>query len=80
MKTDASSRFDKFRWSPLGQRVGSVLLSAFVVAYLAIITYAFSDRLHSTRVVIVFGFLWLLGVAALAILSRPWRTRRTKGQ
>ena len=61
------------RGSPRAQRIGSAILGAFVATYLAIITYTFSGRLRSTNGVVELIFLWLIGLLALAMLSRAWR-------
>jgi uncharacterized membrane protein len=73
MNANATSTVSKFRGSPLAQRIGSAILAGLTVVYLVLITYSFSDRLQSTRNVIVFVLLLSLGVVALVLLSRPWR-------
>jgi hypothetical protein len=73
MSVGAPSNLDKFRSSPLGQRIGSGIMSVFVLAYLALITYWVSDRLNSARSIGLLVFLWCIGIAALVLLSRPWR-------
>jgi formate hydrogenlyase subunit 4 len=73
MNANATSSVSKFRSSPRAQRIGSAILAGITVAYLVLITYSFSDRLQSTRNIIVFVLLLSLGVVALVLLSRPWR-------
>jgi hypothetical protein len=73
MNSGPSSNLDKFRRSPLGQRIGSGIMAVFVLAYLVLITYTFSDRLNSARSIELLVFLWSIGIVALVLLSRPWR-------
>jgi multisubunit Na+/H+ antiporter MnhG subunit len=47
-----------------------------IIAYLAIIAYFLSDELDSTRHVVAFATLWILGVVALVLLARSWRHAR----
>jgi hypothetical protein len=63
---------ESFR-SPRARRIGSSALAAFIIAYLAIITYSLSDRLNSARNVAILALLWGLGVLALVLLLRSWR-------
>jgi hypothetical protein len=73
MSQEATSKFAQFRGAPLARRIGSVALGAWIVLYLAVITYTFSDRLDSMKHVTLLFFLWLIGVLALGLLSRAWR-------
>jgi hypothetical protein len=54
-------------------RFGLVMLTIFVVCYLAIITYAILDQLGSMKSAIILAFLWCVGLLALALLARMWR-------
>ena len=54
------------RGSVTALRVGSILLGAFIAAYLAIVTYTVSNR----RLLI---FTWCIGLLALGLLYRAWR-------
>lgn len=62
-----------YRSSRLARRIGSGVLAAMIIAYLAIITYSLSDRLDSMRHVVLFAVLWFLGAVALVLLVRSWR-------
>jgi len=48
------------------------ILAAFIVIYLAIISYAWTDRLASPRHLVVLIVLWCLGFAALILLARAF--------
>jgi len=81
MDSNTASGVSKIRGSLFVRRIGSAILATITAAYLAIITYSFSDRLQSTRNIVVFVLLVSLGLVALAVLSRPWRNlmRRDQG-
>ena len=70
-----SNVIGRFR-SPRMRRIGSGVLAAMIIAYLAIIAYFLSDELDSTRHVVAFATLWILGVVALVLLARSWRHAR----
>lgn len=68
-RAESSQRHNSIR----RKRAGAVALGVFVVVYLALITVSFSDRIESTPSVVLFAFLFCLGVVALLLLFRLWR-------
>jgi len=64
-----------FRGSLLAQRIGSAILGVIIATYLAIITYTKSGQLHSTKELALLVILWLIGLVAIGLLTRPWRRR-----
>jgi hypothetical protein len=62
--------------SPRARRIGSGVLAAMIIAYLAIITYSLSDWPDSPLHIILLGMLWCLGSVALILLVRSWRHTR----
>jgi len=66
--------------SPLARRLGSAVLAALIIAYLAIITYSFLDQFNSTTNVAILVILWGLGVLALVLLIRSWRHAGTNSR
>lgn len=73
MNQDTIPKQTQFRGSPRAQRIGSMVLTAIVAFYLAVITYSLSDSLDSTKHMLLFAFLWFIGLVALVLLSRAWR-------
>jgi protein-S-isoprenylcysteine O-methyltransferase Ste14 len=72
MTREATSNAERFRGSPLAQRIGAVVLAATILLHLTVITYSMADRLDSVKRVSVFVFLWFIGLVALVLLSRAW--------
>ena len=62
-----------FHGSLLAQRIGLLILGAFVAMNMAIITYAMSSELDSTKRIVLFALLWLIGLVALGLLAHAWR-------
>src|SRR5450631_3616582 len=73
MSQEATSKFAQFRGSPLARRIGSVALGAWIVLYLAVITYTCSGPRDSTRHVTLLIFFCLIGALVFGFLSRAWR-------
>jgi hypothetical protein len=64
-----------FRGSRSARRIGAILLTLFVVAYLIGITYWRFDELNSERPLVALGALWAMGILAIVLLLRAWRMR-----
>jgi hypothetical protein len=71
-----SDVFGRFR-SPRLRRIEPGVLDAIIIAYLSMITYSLSDRLESTRHMVLIVVLWCLGNAALVLLVGSCRLART---
>lgn len=69
----------QFLSSPRLRRFGAATLAAIVVVYLVAITYSLSDSLNSTKRIVIFAFLWFIGLVALVLLSRAWRRGNEPG-
>ncbi len=78
MTQQTTSKNAPFRGSLLARRVGSAILGVIIATYLAIITYTKVGQLHSTKDLTLLVVLWLIGLVALGLLTRPWRRRGSK--
>jgi hypothetical protein len=62
-----------YRSSPRLRKIGIVVLGAFVVGYLVVITSSWSGALVSPRRLSIVLALWAIGVLALILLVRGYR-------
>jgi hypothetical protein len=74
MNADFTSKVGSFRELPLVRRIGIAVLGAMIVAYLATISFSFAGRLQSTRIVVILVLSWGLGIVALTLLVRGYRS------
>ena len=65
----------RFRGSVRARRIGATLLAFFVAGYLVAITYWRFEDLGSERSRVVLAVVWGVGILALVLLVRAWRTR-----
>jgi hypothetical protein len=62
-----------FRSSPRLRKIGILVLGAFVVGYLVVITSSWAGALVSPRRLSILLALWAIGVLALILLVRGYR-------
>lgn len=55
------------------RRIRIAALGLLVVIYLSLITVSYVGQLQSSKRIFILGFLWLLGLVAIALLVRAWR-------
>ena len=70
---DLESKIRRFCARRSAQRAGVLILSTFIVGYLAVITYLQLSNLARPRSILMVGIVWIIGIIALALLSRAWR-------
>ncbi len=74
MGVNLESKIRRFYARPSVQRTNLSVASAFVLGYLAAITYAWYPGLDSPERILRFGFVWTISIIALVLLARAWRS------
>ena len=72
MNASSAAKASRLRASPL-MRLGVLVLSTFVVAYLTVISASWLQEPHSPRRAAILATLWVLGIVALTLLIRGYR-------